>query len=280
MDIYAYALLMKKIKELEEGGGTGGSTTYQPFPSSWTTNSTTAALCEDIMADSNVKPAMAYMGEVTLTDKPFNGNAELIVEIMEGPASGPGKAIHLILTSGTDYPYHWEYTYWKTGGTAHSSDWIGFQPEGEGGGDANGIIPITEAPTTDNPDDDLKIVILEDEPIDKYNGYLYITSVNLITFNLYYYDQMANPVFVQMYAEDGMTWEEWCDSNYNYWFDNNYQNKIFNYWMFAEENHVYSKEDPNYYIDVNFLDENWDDQPDTVIHAGVSYPVVYDHGPL
>lgn len=34
MDIYSYALLMKKIKELEEGGGTGGSTTYQPFPSS------------------------------------------------------------------------------------------------------------------------------------------------------------------------------------------------------------------------------------------------------
>ena len=149
--------------------GGGSNTTYQPFNQSWTVNSTTAALCEDILADNEAVPAMAYMGEVSLSDMPLNGNAELIVEIMEGPASGVGKAIHLILTSGTDSPYRWEYTYWKISGTAHNSGWIGFQPYGAG------IPYLTTAPSSANLDG-IKFVVLNAEPANKYDGYLYIIN--------------------------------------------------------------------------------------------------------
>ena len=38
---------------------------------------------------------------------------------------------------------------------------------------------VTEAPTEDNPDDGLRVVVLEEEPEVKYNGYLYfITKSN------------------------------------------------------------------------------------------------------
>lgn len=161
MDAILWALLKNEVNKSSSAGGS----TYQPFDPSWTTNSTTADFCEDIMSDKNVAPSMAYMGEVTLSDMPFHGNAEVVAEIMEGPASGPGKSVHLILTSGTDAPYHWEYTYWKTGSTPHMSGWIGFQP---------------------------------------YS--------NLISFRI----AMVNTDDTYTaYAEDGMTWAEWCSSDYN-----------------------------------------------------------------
>ena len=103
--------------------------TYKSFDVSWTTDGTTAAFCEDLLADSSVVPANVYLGEVTFSDKPFVGNTEVVVEVQEGPVGGVGKALHLILTSGSDAPYHWEYTYWKVSGTASTSGWIGFQPE-------------------------------------------------------------------------------------------------------------------------------------------------------
>ena len=103
MDIETYAILSKKIDELEPGGG--GGSTYKQFPDFWPTNQTTADLCTYIYGDSTATPGMAYLGEITCSDKPFSGNAEVVVEIQEGPSSGVGKAIHMILSSGTNYPY-------------------------------------------------------------------------------------------------------------------------------------------------------------------------------
>ena len=162
----------------------GSSSTYQPFSSSWTTDSTTAAFCEDLLADTAVVPAMAYMGEVSLNDMPLSGNAELVVEIMEGPSSGIGKSVHLILTSGSDSPYRWEYTYWKIGSTPHTSGWIGFQPQLTAGTGiditsntikAIGLEVLITAPTSANTSG-LKFVVLDSEPSTYYNGYYYIIT--------------------------------------------------------------------------------------------------------
>ena len=46
--------------------------------------------------------------------------------------------------------------------------------DGSGGGSASGIQYTTTAPTEDNPDGDLKFVILSEEPAQKYEGYFYI----------------------------------------------------------------------------------------------------------
>ena len=45
---------------------------------------------------------------------------------------------------------------------------------GGNGGSASGVTYLTEAPTEDNPDDDLKFVVLDQEPATKYEGYFYI----------------------------------------------------------------------------------------------------------
>lgn len=66
---------------------------------------------------------MSYLGQVTLSDKPFSGNAEVFVEVLPGAVST--KVIHLILSSGNVYPYRWEYTYWNG---SSPKGWIGFQP--------------------------------------------------------------------------------------------------------------------------------------------------------
>lgn len=97
------------------------SSTYSEFPETWPTTGTTKAFCDAVNADTNAVVGMAYLGGATFTDLPFNGNGDLVVEILQGPNNG--KAIHLILTSGDVAPYHWEYTYWNNG--SGLSGWIG-----------------------------------------------------------------------------------------------------------------------------------------------------------
>lgn len=88
---------------------------------------------------------------------------------------------------------------------------------GTSGGDASGLEIITEAPTADNPDDDLKIVVLENEPATKYEGYLYLCEKPLITFHALHWD---NETLYTFYAYEGMTWQEWVNSDFNYYYDN------------------------------------------------------------
>ena len=100
-----------------EGGG------FKSFSSSWPTTDTTAAFCAAINADTDAVIGNAYLGGATFSDLPFNGNGDIVVEILQGPQTN-SKSIHLILTSGTNSPYHWEYTYWETSGIPHNSGWI------------------------------------------------------------------------------------------------------------------------------------------------------------
>lgn len=102
------------------------STTYSPFPSTWVTNTTIAAFCASVDATESAIEGMAYLGELTCSDLPINGNLDTVVEIMSGTTIG-NKAIHVICSSGTNAPYRWEYTYWNNG--LSISGWIGFQPE-------------------------------------------------------------------------------------------------------------------------------------------------------
>ena len=110
------------------GAGNLELSTYLPFSSTWIIDSTTIAFCDIVNDDTNATVGKAYLGSVTFTDKPFSGNGELVVEILQGPNAGT-KAIHLVLTSGNVAPYRWEYTYWKINDTANTSGWIGYQTE-------------------------------------------------------------------------------------------------------------------------------------------------------
>lgn len=108
------------------GSGNLAVKTYQEFPNTWTTDSTMETLMSDIENDTSAVKGMAYLGEVTCSDLPFQGNAELVIEIMDG--TGTSKTIVATLTSGTTSPYFWKYTYWVISGTAHNSGWQSFLP--------------------------------------------------------------------------------------------------------------------------------------------------------
>ena len=99
--------------------------TNQEFPSSWPVSSstTTKAFCDVVNADSTAVEGMSYLGEVLWSDLPFNGNAEVVVQVMNGTGTS-NKVIHLILTSGNVAPYRWEYTYWNNG--SNVSGWIAY----------------------------------------------------------------------------------------------------------------------------------------------------------
>lgn len=107
------------------GSGDMRIATNQDFPSSWSsyTSGTTKAFCDVVNADATAVEGMSYLGEVTFSDLPFNGNGEIVVQIINGTGTS-NKVIHLILTSGNVAPYRWEYTYWNNG--SNVSGWIAY----------------------------------------------------------------------------------------------------------------------------------------------------------
>lgn len=107
--------------------GTENSLTFLPFNSNWVTNSTTETFLSNVFNDTNAKPRMAYMGALTCSDLPFNGNAEAVITIL--PSTVSTKVVHATITSGTDSPYRWECSYYIQNSTPHYTGWIGFQPE-------------------------------------------------------------------------------------------------------------------------------------------------------
>lgn len=94
--------------------------TWQPFNPSWPTNTTVLALMQAINNDPAAVVGMGYLGEVTCSGLPFNGNAEIRIEILN--QSGNQKIMLCQVTSANVYPYHWEATYWSAGLTP----WRGF----------------------------------------------------------------------------------------------------------------------------------------------------------
>ena len=112
-----------------KGTGNIAITTYQAFPEAWkdytTSSYTTKQFCDVIDADGTAVIGMGYFGGASWSDKPQGlANGDVVVEILQGPNNS--KAIHLIMTSSSVYPYKWEYTYWSHGSV---SGWRGVQPE-------------------------------------------------------------------------------------------------------------------------------------------------------
>lgn len=103
---------------------------YIPFNSNWRASGTVKQFCSDIDGDANVYEGMIFVGELRCSDFRTTGvpigNGEAIVDIMADNGVGGGKTIHITLTSGTTYPYKWEYTYWGHGN--HTHGWTGFYP--------------------------------------------------------------------------------------------------------------------------------------------------------
>lgn len=98
---------------------------FLPYPSGWTTNSTTKAFCDAVAADSSATVGKAYLGEVTFSDLPASmANAEVNVYINSGTTAA-NKVIVLELSSGNVAPYKWMYVYWN-GGT-NVSGWKTWQ---------------------------------------------------------------------------------------------------------------------------------------------------------
>ena len=123
------------------GSGNLELTASLAFPSSWTTNSTTKAFCDDVAADSSAVVGKMYIGEVTFSDLPESiSNSEVEVKIMDG-STAQTKVIILELTSGNVAPYKWQYTYWNGG--SNVSGWIGFLPTT--GGTLNGNLTLTSS---------------------------------------------------------------------------------------------------------------------------------------
>lgn len=110
--------------------GSGNITTYAEFVDTWVTtlSSTVLAFCQQVNGTASAVVGTAYLGSVSFSDMPTGvSNGELVVEIIPSSAATNGKAIHLILTSGSINPYRWEYTYWEQNSTDHYTGWIGFQ---------------------------------------------------------------------------------------------------------------------------------------------------------
>lgn len=108
------------------GSGNLEVKTYKTFDLNWTTDGTIKGFCDDVNADSNAEEGNVYLGELTCSDLPFNGNADAVVEVIDGTGTS-GKVIHIVLTSGNIAPYRWEYTYWNDG--LNVSGWIPYQTQ-------------------------------------------------------------------------------------------------------------------------------------------------------
>lgn len=75
-----------------------------------------------------------------------------------------------------------------------------------------GVAYVTTAPSSANTSGDLRFVVLDSEPSTRYDGYIYIiTEPAIINFTI----SVAGGSSTAYQAEEGMTWAEWCDSEYN-----------------------------------------------------------------
>lgn len=107
------------------GSGNLAVNTYQSFNSNWPTNTTFADFLSAVNSDTTATAGMAYLGELSCSGLPMQGNVEAVVEIQNGPNNN--KTIYTVITSGTDLPYRWEYTYWNNG--SNVSGWVSFVPQ-------------------------------------------------------------------------------------------------------------------------------------------------------
>ena len=107
------------------GSGDLKLSTFLPFPLTWNTYSSITDLMYSILIDDSAVKGMAYLGDVTCYDLPFVGNGELKIYILDG-SNSENKVIQAELTSGTDAPYFWIYTYWRRNFQTYNSGWVSF----------------------------------------------------------------------------------------------------------------------------------------------------------
>lgn len=95
---------------------------YQPFPAGLDTSHTTQEFITSVRA-LHLPAGSTYLGGVTLTDMPFNGNAEVEIYVY------PNNVIYLTLRSANISPYLWEcnsHTFrgWEAAGKAYTDSAI------------------------------------------------------------------------------------------------------------------------------------------------------------
>ena len=87
------------------------ATTSKPFPESWPTNTTLAALCSAVVSDKNATVGQTYLGGVSCSGLPTGmANGELKIEIINALS---GKLLVLTIVSTNLFPYHWEAIYYS-----------------------------------------------------------------------------------------------------------------------------------------------------------------------
>lgn len=108
------------------GEGNVETPTYTPFKSTWR-HDTVTHLLADINADTSIVAGQSFLGEVdhvTAIEGLFDGNAEILVNVMNG--SGANKVIWCVVSSSNVEPYHWEATF--VSGTISPKGWTAFVP--------------------------------------------------------------------------------------------------------------------------------------------------------
>ena len=180
MDLFTYALNKKNSSggninlssyatkaELNNYAKKNEIRAYIPFNSNWRASGTIKQFCSDIDNDANVFEGMIFVGELKCSDFNTTGvsinNGEAIVDIMANDGVGGGKTIHITLTSGTNYPYKWEYTYWGHGN--HTHGWTGFYPIVADQIPASALTP--EARAAFSPDEEKIVLHSQTEDSDK-----------------------------------------------------------------------------------------------------------------
>ena len=84
----------------------------KPFNGDWPTNTTLAAFCAAVVADTDSVIGQVYLGQLSCSGLPDGmGNGEAKVEVTQGLS---GKALVITMTSTNLSPYHWEQTYYNS----------------------------------------------------------------------------------------------------------------------------------------------------------------------
>lgn len=96
-------------------------TTLKTFKDSWTTDDTLLALCQEIVADTDVRVGDIYTGQVTCSGLPTGmNNGEIEVQVKEG--LNDDKLLFITITSTNLSPYHWERSFYND----EFNDWVSF----------------------------------------------------------------------------------------------------------------------------------------------------------
>ena len=137
MDATTFGAVMAQIRN----GILDGSVTIvacQEFPEAFDTDGTTLELCQSIVSCTDAHAGIIYTGAVTLSDMPFNGNAELRAWTIR--SSLGGFILSLELISATENPYFWSGVYWNNNFTG----WLPFMSQA----DAEALEEATEDAAT------------------------------------------------------------------------------------------------------------------------------------